>query len=140
MRTQREIIRMIGLVLSVHLLVVFSLLGAAQSDTSKGLTDSVPDRTTVRQTGADSINSRPTTGLNHEISQEQEPFQSQWQQCCMIYWDLFEEESQCQFNPLQKTAPHILFSLSGLNSRASARMQLSGHLPKIYLLNSSLRC
>jgi len=138
MRTQYEIIRMTGLLLFVHLFIVFGLLGAVQSGTSNDLTDAVANCTAVHQPAADSINSHQVMRLSFVVSQE--PYQSQWQQCCMINWDLFEEESQCQFNPLHKTAPHVIFSLTGLYLHASTRMQPSGHLPKIYLLNSSLRC
>ena len=68
MRIRREIIRKTGLLLSVPLFVVFGLLGAAQSGTSNGLTD-VVNGTAVHQTAANSISSRPTTGLSYEASQ-----------------------------------------------------------------------
>ena len=137
MRIQRDFIRIAGLLLTVHLFAVFSLLGTVRSSPSNVLTDSPAKRTAVGQT-ADPIDSRRTPGPGQDVSQE--PNQVQWQQSDMIYGDLFEEESQDLFTALHKTAPHILFSLSSLYQRASDPMQPTGRPTKIYLLNSSLRC
>ncbi len=137
MRTQREIIRIASLLFCLHLSFVFSLLGAAWRGPSENATDAFANQAAVRRT-VETTAPRQTPALDREISQVQ--YLPQWRPNEWGYSDLVEDESQSPFNTPLRTAPHILFSLTGWKLRSSARMNPAGTLSRLYLLNSVLRC
>jgi len=137
MRTWREIIRIASLLYSAYLLFIFGLTGAEWNGTADDMIKAVANGPQICQR-SEPTRSWMTPGPVFGTSRG--PYRFAWQQSAMVCSGLLEEEPHGFFKTFLKTAPHILFSLTGQNAPATCWMKPAGAPTKLYLLNGSMLC
>ena len=137
MRTRCETIRIASLFYCAYLFFIFGLTGAEWNNAADDMIKAISNGPQTYQR-SEPTGSRKTPDLGFGTSRD--PYRFAWQQSAMVCSDLFEEESHGFLKTFLKTAPHILFSLTGPNDPATCWMKTAGAPTRLYLLNGSMRC